>query len=203
MMPQGPCQQHRTLLRRRRGFDDDTHLALRIGSWRQLHAVTAVHEQVRGNLVSVLWVNIQKGDLPVAQSARAFEFDAQSRRATHQPTPANAGYPGIFCMEFRRLGVEYPFGINLQLRMRFLIQGMRRYRVHRAATLRIRGYEKRRAILIDFGHQAIRWRSRLARDGATLQHVPDMVCEPRTDAVPDHIRREYRGIASPAGNHIL
>src|SRR5271170_5645184 len=103
-------------------------------------------------------------------------------------------------MEFSRLGVEYPFRIDLQLRMSLLIQGMRCYRVDRAATLRIRGYEKRGPIVMDFGHQAVRWRSRLARDGATLQHVPDMVREPRIDATPDHIRREYRGIASPPGN---
>ena len=80
---------------------------------------------------------------------------------------------------------------------------MRRYRVDRATTLRIRRYEKRGPVIIDFRHQAVRWRSRLARDGATLQHVSDMIRQPGTDPTPDHIRRENRGIASPPRDDVL
>ena len=144
-------------------------------------------------------------DLSRTEPARSLELDAPWPRlcGMNKAAVANAGAATVPGEELRLLHDQNAFRIILQLRVAFLIERMRGDRICRAAARGIGRGEDRRAVVIDFGHQTVGWRTGIAGQRAAFQDMADMVGQSRIDIAPDHVGREQRDVAASSGKDVL
>ncbi len=196
-------EQDRALARDRTGFNDDSHFPGDIQTGRQLHAVAAVDQDVLGNVVHIGGIDVQQGDAPVAEPARAFEFHARGAGAAQQPAAADAGGSRPHRLVSGRLGAENSIGKVPQVGMSRFIQRMRGYRMHGTAPPWIGGDEHRGT-----GRHISRPRGSRTGMRAHRQRLRIPECSPREMqvwryAAANHVRGEYRAMAGPSGNDVL
>ncbi len=199
----------REILRRVLGLggrlDDDAELALAGEDRRRLDAVAAVDEDIGRHLVEVRGIDVEQRDLARTEAASALEFDAPGPglAGPDEAAALDAGGAVVVGEELGVLHREDALGVKLELGVALLVERVRGDRIGGAAPVRVGRNEGGGAVVVDFGHEAVRGRAGIAGERSALEHVADMVGKAGVDAAAYHVRREQRDVAGASGEDIL
>src|SRR5262249_23037344 len=206
VMGQQARQQHRAFLVLSTRLYDDSDLALvRDVGRRLLDAVTSVNEIIRGNLLHIPRIAVDQRDAPLAEEMGAFELNAPRPRLGRagENAVANTRHPRPLGEELRMLHAQDALRIELELRVAFLVERMRRDRVGRAAAADIWGDEIPAGVIVELWDAAIPGRTRVAGQRAAFQDMPDVIGKTGIDAAANHVARKQRDVAGTAGQDEL